>query len=176
MEEKKEVLAEETPVLSDEEQMKLKEKKAITGFVLAMIGNFGIPILVSFISVIGSLLTIAFFLVPLCYVAGIIICGIGLGTYKKSQGIEKNPHKVLRLLGLIFNIIGIVFNILNIILTILIAIFLVILVIVAAVWVVLMIIMTVAPAALSMFPALMELLTSLGMSTETALLALAALL
>ena len=95
--------------------MKLKEKKALNSFILAMIANFGIGILVSFLSVVGSFLTIALLLVPVCYIVGIVLSGISLGNVKKSKGVEKQPYKVFRILGLVFGIIGLVINILSLI-------------------------------------------------------------
>ena len=144
-----------------------------------MIGNFGIPIVASFLSMIGSFLTIAFLLVPLCYVAGIIICGIGLGMHKKSQGVENQPYKVLRLLGLIFNIIGLVMNIISVIIMIIAFIILALLLVAGIIFFVIWLITMaagVAAGGAGIMAYIMQLLSSLGIAVEEAILLLVALL
>ena len=54
MEEKQEVVTQQ-PEINEEEEMALKEKKAISAFVLAMVANVGIWLLVNILGIISSI-------------------------------------------------------------------------------------------------------------------------
>ena len=177
MKEKKEALVEQ-PVLSEEEQMKLKEKKALNSFILAMIANFGIGILISFLSVVGSFLTIALLLVPVCYIVGIVLSGISLGNVKKSKGVEKQPYKVFRILGLVFGIIGLVINILSLIFMVILLILVILAIIVGIVFLigyVIMMVIGVLGAGASFSSIIAEILAAIGAGEEALVLLLALL-
>ena len=89
----------EAPVEEEEkvetpEEVEAKQKKAalaafILGIIAFVIGSW-----------FGGLL-------------GIILGAIAIGKAKKAKGIEVNPSKIFRLIGLILGIIGLVFGILD---------------------------------------------------------------
>ena len=86
-----------------------------------MVGNFGISFLTGLLATIASVLAafgiglLMFLLMPVLAIAGIIVCGIGLGQNKKAKGVQKQLYKIFNIIGLVFNIIGLVFSILTLI-------------------------------------------------------------
>lgn len=148
------------------DKMKKKQKKALSSFILGIVAMFVVSMLTTVFGMVGSVFILPLFAMPLCFLVGAILNIIGLACGGAAKGVDKNPGKVFRVIGLVMNGLGLAWNILMGIGLFLVFLFLGGIIALCFIFMIVMLIITIAPIILQF------VLGIVGSLTESSAIAL----